>query len=244
MAIGVIGGSGLYEFVQSAPDANGVGYDTEYGPVELVRAHLHDREVFFLPRHGPDHAIPPHMINFRANIAALHEAGCTDILATNAVGSVRRYISPSELVVPDQYIDFTKTRHSTFHDDFSEGAVHIDQTEPYSPALREKAHAAAEDMRLRLHDGGVYICAEGPRFETPAEIAMFAQWGADVVGMTGVPEVTLANELDIRYLSICIVTNYAAGMPQAEITHEEVMEIMESRVEDVRDLLGRIIAID
>lgn len=244
MAIGIIGGSGLYEFAQAAPDAATVEYETDYGPVELTRVRLHEREVFFLPRHGPDHSIPPHRINFRANIAALHMAACTDILATNAVGSLRRYISPSELVLPDQYIDFTKQRHTTFHDDFSEGAVHIDQTEPYSAALREKAHTAADDMRIRLHDGGVYICAEGPRFETPAEISMFAQWGADVVGMTGVPEVILANELDIRYLSICIVTNYAAGMPQAEITHEDVMEIMDSRVDDVRDLLGRIIAID
>lgn len=244
MAIGVIGGSGLYEFGESAPDATSVEVETDYGTVQLTRATLHDREVHFLPRHGPEHTIPPHQINFRANIAALNQVGCTDILATNAVGSLRRYISPSELVLPDQYIDFTKRRLATFFDDFTDGAMHIDQTEPYSASLREKANTAAEQMHIRLHDGGVYICAEGPRFETPAEISMFAQWGADVVGMTGVPEVTLANELDIRYLSICVVTNYAAGMPQAEISHDEIMQMMESRMDDVRELITRIIAID
>jgi 5'-methylthioadenosine phosphorylase len=244
MAIGVIGGSGLYAFGRSAPDAAEITIETRYGTVELTRATVQGREVYFLPRHGNDHSIPPHQINFRANIAALNEAGCTDIIATNAVGSLRRYISPSALVLPDQYIDFTKTRHPTFFDDFSERAMHIDQTEPYSASLREKAIVCGDRMHLRLHDGGVYICTEGPRFETPAEISMFAQWGADVVGMTGVPEVTLANELDIRYLSICIVTNYAAGMPQAEIEHEEIMQMMKSRIEDVRQLVTRIIEED
>ncbi|MFP3903276.1 MAG: MTAP family purine nucleoside phosphorylase, partial [Armatimonadota bacterium] len=161
---------------------------------------------------------------------------------TNAVGSLRRYITPGELVLPDQYIDFTKSRQQTFYDDFSEETVHIDQTEPYSASLREKAVKEASSMRVKLHDGGVYICTEGPRFETPAEISMFSQWGADVVGMTGVPEVVLANELDMRYLSICIVTNYAAGMPQAEVNHEEIMEVMDGSMDTVRDLLARIIA--
>ncbi|MFO7945648.1 MAG: S-methyl-5'-thioadenosine phosphorylase [Armatimonadota bacterium] len=242
MATGVIGGSGLYTFIASETNAKQITRKTEYGTVELTRATIGDTEVFFLPRHGPDHSIPPHTINYRANIMALYDTDCTSIVATNAVGSLRRYISPGELVVPDQYIDFTRSRHQTFYDDFSEKTVHIDQTEPYSASLREKAVNAGSHMGVRLHDGGVYICTEGPRFETPAEISMFAQWGADVVGMTGIPEVVLANELDMRYLSICIVTNYAAGMPQAEVDHEEIMEVMDSSIDTVRDLITRIIA--
>lgn len=246
MAIGIIGGTGLQEFAAAETETELVGmrHDTAYGAAELWRGEGEGHELYFLPRHGAGYALPPHQVNYRANIMALHELGCSHIIATNAVGSLRLEIPPGELVIPHDYLDFTKQRAATFFDRRGEGVVHTDQTTPYCPELREALIAAGADMPVTVHTQGVYVCTEGPRFETPAEIAMFAQWGGAVVGMTSVPEVVLANELGICYASICIITNYAAGITGQPLTEAEVVEMMTQRTDTVTALivavLGRI----
>src|SRR5690606_34061261 len=145
------------------------------------------------------------------NIAAVAQLGCQAIIATNAVGSLRPQMKPGDYVLPDQFLDFTKTRPLTFFDGDDGKVRHIDFTEPYCPSLRSTVGHCLRERGLRVHEPATYLCAEGPRFETPAEIRMFSAWGADVVGMTGVPEVVFAHELGLCYASLCIVTNMAAG---------------------------------
>lgn len=243
MAVGVIGGTGLYEFAtgESGGPPGCLIVDTPYGPAQLLEAEHGGRQLYFVPRHGPDHCSPPHRVNYRANIMALHRLGCRHILATNAVGSLRKQMAPGDLVVPHDYLDFTKNRPLTFFDRRGDAPIHTDQTAPYCPQLRELVIASATDPQVTVHPSGVYICTEGPRFETIAEIAMFTQWGADVVGMTTVPEVALAGELKIRYASICIVTNYAAGITGEPLTETEVVEIMTERLETVRGLIVAVL---
>ena len=241
MAIGIIGGTGLYTLAQSdGPGFREFTHNTTYGAAQLFELQLHGRTVYFLPRHGSPHRIPPHRINYRANIAALHELGCDHIIASNAVGSLRLNMAPGEFVLPDGYIDATRQRPTTFFDGGDEGVVHIDQTTPYCPKLRDAILQAGEG--LSIHPHGVYICTEGPRFETPAEIGMYALWGADVVGMTGVPEVVLACELGISYATICVVTNYAAGISGQPLTGEEVVGMMNRRIDVIRSLIGDTVA--
>lgn len=204
--------------------------NTEYGVVEVFTStdgHL------VLPRHGKGHAVPPHSVNYRANIAALSRLGMQGVIATNAVGSMRRSIGIGQLGLVDQFIDFTKTRKNTF---FEDRVVHTDMTRPYSETLNSLLMEASRRVGMRLVKGLVYVCIEGPRYETPAEISMFRKMGGDVVGMTGVPEVVLARELGIEYSAVAIVTNFAAGM-QNRVSHEEVLGVMKEAGPRVRRLL-------
>jgi 5'-methylthioadenosine phosphorylase len=192
----------------------------------------------FLHRHfdpnAPGHnSVPPHRINYRANIAALKQLGVTGIVASTAVGSLRAGWPSGTLVLLDQFIDCTTQRAKTF---FDERAVHIDVTQPYCPRLRALLLQTAAQLNLALHDGGTYLCTDGPRFETPAEIRVYAQWGADVVGMTGVPEVTLAREAGIAYAGVSIVTNAAAGISAQPLTQAEVLEAMSIALPRVAEL--------
>lgn len=203
--------------------------ETRFGVAHVTRAQLDDKSVVFLHRHArPDDPtrkdVPPHKINYRANIAALKMLGATAILASTAVGGLRREWAPGTLVCLDNFLDMTTNRAKTF---FDERAVHIDVTQPYCQSLRELLLRKAEDESIDLVDGGVYGCADGPRFETAAEIRVYAQWGVDVVGMTGVPECTLAREAEICYAGVSIVTNLAAGISPHPLTHMEVMEEMQ-----------------
>jgi 5'-methylthioadenosine phosphorylase len=179
-----------------------------------------------MSRHGRDHATPPHLVNYRANIWALHKLGVRKILATAAVGSLSSNFRSGELVLLDQFLDFTKSRPSTFYDGGQQGVLHVDMTEPYCSALRQDIMDAAEQIGIAVNNGACYVCTEGPRFETPAEIRMFQRLGADLVGMTSVPEVVLARELGMCYASIGMVTNEAAGISSHPLTHAEVMESM------------------
>lgn len=221
MTIGLITGSGLEEF--GLHTCTSMAVETTYGRVELQQAGSSDREIFLLRRHGPDHAIPPHQINYRANIRALRDVGCRIIIATNAVGALRQALKPGDIVLPDQFIDLTKARPTTFFD--GPEVRHVDVTTPYCGHVRTQAAAAFANQPLALHAAGTYVCTEGPRFETPAEIKAYSQWGGDLVGMTGVPEVVLARELGMCYASVCLVTNFAAGLSGAPITEEEIAEI-------------------
>lgn len=200
--------------------------ETPFGLVEPVVGKLAEREVIFLSRHGRDHAIPPHLVNYRANMWALHKLGARKVLATAAVGSLSPDFQLGELVLLDQFLDFTKNRPQTFYEGGSQGVLHVDMTEPYCSAARQVIIEASKRLGLRVKNGACYVCTEGPRFETPAEIRMFRLLGADLVGMTSVPEVVLARELGMCYASIGMVTNEAAGIAAHPLTHSEVMESM------------------
>ncbi len=235
--IAIIGGSGVYD-PKMLKDIQDVTVQTEYGSVTLKSGIYQEKKVFFLARHGKEHSIPPHMVNYRANIKALKELKVERILSTSAVGSLQKDMKPGDFVVLDQFIDFTKLRKYTFYDD---EVVHTDFTNPYCSQLRELILKAAFNLGISAHPKGTYVCTEGPRFETPAEIAMFAVLGADVVGMTNVPEVMLAREAKICYASIATVTNFAAGISPSKITHEEVIEIMDKNSEMIKKLLSKCI---
>lgn len=234
--IGVIGGSGLYEIeglrvkgVQRAA--------TPYGePSDAYRVcELADKEFVFLSRHGSPHHIPPHRINYRANIWGFMEMGVERIMAVSAVGGIKTGLRPGDVVIPYQIIDMTHGRSNTFYD--KEQVVHIDFTEPYCRELRASFMLAGKRAAIGLKESGVYVCTNGPRLETRAEIRAFAAAGADIVGMTSMPEACLARELEICYGGIAVVTNEAAGMSESKLTAKEVVETMKMSAEIVKRLL-------
>lgn len=231
--IGIIGGSGVYEITQKADAVEMKIVKTDYGDVEVSILDIFSKKVAFIPRHASGHSIPPHKINFRANIDALKNVGVTQIIATNSVGSMNLEMPPGSFVIPDDFLDFSQDRKKTFYED---KVVHIDVTEPYCPTLRDIL-AKSGDVIL----GGTYVCTEGPRFETPAEIKMFKMVGGDLVGMTGLPEVTLAREREICYNSICIVSNYASGISENELTIDEVFEMVGQKEKELLELLYNFI---
>lgn len=233
--IGIIGGTGIYEIVEMGKEIKTKVIETPYGKSpEISVFKLHDKDVVFMPRHAKGHEYPPHMINYRANIHAMKQMGVERIIATNAVGSLEVSLKPGDFLVPHDFLDFTKVREFTFYDTKT---VHIDITEPYCHDLRNILISSNEVV-----ENGVYVCTEGPRFETAAEIAMFKQLGGTVVGMTGIPEVILARELEICYASICMVSNYAASISPTKLTIEEVFEVVEQKKDDLVKLISDAIA--
>ncbi|NLN16876.1 MAG: S-methyl-5'-thioadenosine phosphorylase [Firmicutes bacterium] len=231
--LAVIGGTGLYDpgFLAGAKEQV---IETPYGEASVIIGEGPQGSVAFMARHGRGHSLPPHRINYRANIWALGSLGVAGILATAAVGSLRRELPPGSFLLLDQFIDFTKTRISTFAE---EGVVHLDFTRPYCPRLGGYLLEAARRLGMDLQDRGCYVCTEGPRYETPAEVKMFAQLGGDVVGMTNVPEVVLARELGICYATVAVVTNYGAGIAPVPLSHDEVGSVMGRNAQGLRRLL-------
>lgn len=211
--------------------------ETPYGTVEPMVGKLSGRKIAFLSRHGRGHAIPPHLVNYRANIWALHTLGVRKVVATAAVGSLSSSYHLGELVLLDQFLDFTKSRPQTFYEGGDQGVLHVDMTEPYCAAIRQVILDVSEKIGIVVKDGACYVCTEGPRFETPAEIRMFQRLGADLVGMTSVPEVILARELGMCYASIGMVTNEAAGIAAHLLSHAEVMESLKNLESRVTQLL-------
>ncbi len=211
-------------------------FHTPYGRSSFGHLQIDSRDVLILLRHGPGYAIPPHKINYRANIFFLKKNGVNYVFATSAVGSMRKDLKPGDLVIVDQVVDFTRSRSQTFFDGEGGKVVFTDVTSPYSERLRQLILKAAKKLKMRVHKRGTYVCTEGPRFETAGEIRVFRKLGCDVVGMTGCPEVFLAKELGLEYASIAIVTNWAAGM-EKRVTHEEVLRVMEKRGPDVKLLM-------
>lgn len=237
--VGIIGGTGLESL---PPDYSVVPnrVTTPFGDAALVRVNHGPNRFVFLSRHGASHGLAPHQINYRANIAALVQIGVRKVFATNAVGSLRLDLPPGSLVLFNDFIDFTRDRPLSFwqdHPDAPEGVVHTDLTVPYCPALRAALEETAATLNLDLLPRATYLCAEGPRFESPAEIRMFAQWGADVVGMTGLPEAIFAREAGICYAGIGIVTNFGAGLTPHPVEHKDVLAAMAANVPAVRDLV-------
>lgn len=218
--IAIIGGSG---FEKLFAETQRMRVGTPYGiPHPIITGRIGDRDVAFLPRHGYDHSIPPHKVNYRANIYALHKIGVERIIAINAVGAINAKFKPGDIVIPHDLVDFTKSRPLTFYDEAP--VTHIDFSKPYCPELREILVRETSEAGVRFWDHAVAVCTEGPRFETPAEIEMFRRLGFDVVGMTSIPEATLARELEMCYASLCFVSNMAAGI-QEKLTPLEVMEV-------------------
>lgn len=223
-ALGVIAGTGFYS-LDDLRDPEDITVETIYGPTRARVGTLHDRRTVFISRHGYDHSVPPHMVNYRANIQAMIDLGVSEILAVNVVGGVGT--DAGDLVIVDDFIDFTKARQITFFDGSTpEGVVHVDMGEPYHPRLRNAWKEAAGNLGVSVIDHGIYGAYEGPRFETKAEIRLAAAAGVSVVGMTGVPEVVLAVERDLPYASLCIVANPAAGQGSEPITIEDVQAVV------------------
>jgi 5'-methylthioadenosine phosphorylase len=230
--IAIIGGTGFEDLLKSAKQTR---LETPYGTVpSIFVTNIGNRNVILLPRHGPEHSVPPHRVNYRANIYALHKMGVERILATNAVGAVNRDFKPGDIVVPDDFMDFTKLRATTFYDDAP--VTHIDVSKAYCPEIRKLLIETAKKHDLHVWEKSVLVCTEGPRFETPAEIEMFKSLGCDVVGMTGFPEVVLARELEMCYASICYVSNMAAGIQQ-RLTAFEVSEFSKQTVPKIEEVL-------
>ena len=234
--IAVIGGSGLDNpEILKNPIEKAV--QNKYGSPSspLVCGKIEGEDIVILARHGKDHSLTPTKINFRANIFALKEEGCTHILAATAVGSLRQEIKPGNLVFPSQFIDFTRQREMTF---FTEEVVHTPMSEPYDKRLRDLLCQSCKELRFSYNRDVTVITIEGPRFSTQAESHMFRSWGADIINMSTCPEVMLANEFGIPYQTIAMSTDYDCWKEnEAPVTYEKVMAIMNQNAEKVKKLL-------
>lgn len=221
--IAIIGGTGLSQISELTP-INREQITTPYGlpSAELVTFELSGKQVVFLARHGNPHSIPPHAINYRANIWALKSLDVDCIVAVAAVGGITADMSPAQLVLPDQIIDYSYGRKQSFFDDATTPVMHIDFTWPYNQTLREQLLQAAFDLNMTVVNYGTYGCTQGPRLETIAEIKRMQQDGCDLVGMTGMPEAALARELDMPYATLAVVANWAAGKSAGEITMADI----------------------
>ncbi|MDH3949197.1 MAG: S-methyl-5'-thioinosine phosphorylase [Gammaproteobacteria bacterium] len=241
-SVAIIGGTGLTS-LQGLQITNREIVQTPYGEPSgiLVWGNYCGHEVLFLPRHGPGHTIPPHQVNYRANIWALKEVGVTNVIAVNAVGGIRLDMEPGSLVIPNQIIDYTWGRTNTYFEDSLNQVVHVDFTEPYCASLRLQLIDAAAQAGLAVIDGGTYGATQGPRLETTAEIDRLERDGCDLVGMTVMPEAVLARELELCYASVSLVVNRAAGRGEGEITMAEIEQNLNSGITDVRKLLEHVI---
>lgn len=241
-SVAIIGGTGLTS-LQGLQITNREIVQTPYGEPSgiLVRGNYCGHEVLFLPRHGPGHTIPPHQVNYRANLWALKEVGVSNVIAVNAVGGIREDTQPGALVIPDQLIDYTWGRTNTYFEDSLKHVVHVDFTAPYCTSLRKHLLDGAAKAGLAVIDGGTYGATQGPRLETAAEIDRLERDGCDIVGMTGMPEAVLARELELCYASVSLVVNRAAGRGDGEITMAQIEHCLNSGIKQVRKLLEHTI---
>lgn len=242
--IGIIGGSGLNRIAELVTPRR-VAMVTPYGEpsAALTVGSLHGTEVVFLARHGDGHTIAPHRINYRANIWALHAQGVREVIAVTTVGGIREDLGPGTLVTPDQIIDYTHGRESTFFDGVAQPLQHIDFTRPFHGVMRGRLLQAGAASGESLRDGGVYGATQGPRLETAAEIERMARDGADVVGMTGMPEAVLAREMGLDYAMLCVVVNAAAGRGANTegVAMAEITAVAEAAMRRVAIILGGLV---
>lgn len=243
--LGIIGGTGLTA-LDNLNISKRLIVRTPYGEPSqpLVFGEINGKEVVFLARHGGGHTIPPHAVNYRANLWALHSVGVCDLLAVATVGGIADHLIPGDIVLPHQILDYTYGRSNTYHDGVELPVRHIDFTQPYSQAMRERCLRAAHDVSLKLVDGGVYACVQGPRLETAAEINRYERDGATIVGMTGMPEAVLARELGVSYAAICPVANFAAGRGDSAqaIQFEQVMPLLQQTMDKVRSVIAQYLS--
>ena len=234
--VAVIGGSGLEALLQGS---RLVREDTPFGPAPPISIGMTGKEeVAFLPRHGPKHDLPPHKVNYRANLYALKHIGVERIIATNAVGGINSEYSPGDLAIPEDILDMTKSRHSTFFD--GAPVTHIDLSQPYCPELRKVLMDSSKETEAKTWTNSILVSTEGPRYETPAEIRMFGLLGGDIVGMTGAPEAFLARELQMCYSALCFISNRAAGK-QEKLSATEVVQVGRRMMPHILTILERTI---
>jgi 5'-methylthioadenosine phosphorylase len=242
-SIGVFGGSGFYRFLSKYED---VAVDTAYGPpsAPLKLSTIQGKKVAFLPRHGEHHEYPPHVLPYRANLAAFKELGVERVFGPCAVGSLRPELKPGDFVICDQFVNFTSGRRDTFYD--GPTTTHISSADPYCPELRKIAVRAAKKLELPFHDGGTVVVIQGPRFSTRSESRFFRKQGWDVINMTQYPEVVLARELEMCYANISVVTDYDSGLEGDKdakpVSHEAVIKIFNENIEKLRSLITEMIA--
>jgi len=240
--LAIIGGTGLTRINDlqiTGREVMTTPYGEPSGP--LIHGELYGQKVMFLPRHGSAHNIPPHKVNYRANIWSLKEAGAENIIAVNAVGAIRYDIPPASLVIPDQIIDYTWSRINTFFEESLKQVVHIDFTSPYCESLRQSLIKSANKTSLDITEQATYAATQGPRLETAAEINRLEKDGCHIVGMTGMPEAALAREVGLCYACIAVVANMAAGRSEGEITMEEIELHLSAGMENVKQLLQKVI---
>ncbi len=234
--IGIIGGSGLYSIMETRKTMD---VDTPYGkpsaPLEI--GEINGVEVAFLPRHGKKHTVPPHMVNYKANIFALHKVGVERIIGLNAVGSLKDEYKPGDIVIPDQFIDFTRRRELTYYN--GPDVYHISMADSFCNDISAKAYETGKSLSFPVHKNGAYLCIEGPRFSTRAESKMFRNF-ADIIGMTLVPEINLAAELSMCYGMLATVTDYDAWKDEA-VEASDVMQIMKESEEKVSKMLYNLV---
>jgi len=242
--IAIIGGSGL-ENPDILHNAKRIKMETPYGDPssEFTCGTIGQVEVVLLSRHGRDHTIPPSQVNNRANLFAIQQLECTHILATTACGSLRENIGRGDLVIPDQFIDFTRHRETTFFKEFLPNKMkHTPMADPFNKYLREKLIAAGQESGLTIHKGGCILTIEGPRFSTRAESRMFRNWGGDMINMSTAPECILANELGIPYAAIAMATDYDSWKEdETPVSWEEILAVFGQNVHNVINILLKVI---
>jgi 5'-methylthioadenosine phosphorylase len=238
--IGIFGGTGIYDS-GLLKETKEVTVDTPFGKTSesIMVGVFNGRKIAFMPRHGKNHTIPPHMINFRANIWAFKEMGIKRIIAPSAVGSLQEKFEPGDLALPSQFVDFTKSRKTTFFE--GEKVIHISVADPFCPELQHAVTQVTDKLRLKIHRDCTYVCIEGPRFSTRAESNFYKNVvGADIIGMTLVPECQLAREAQICYVSISTVTDYDVWA-EKPVTAKEVIETLTKNVETTKKILVSLV---
>lgn len=234
--LAIIGGSGLEAILQGSRT---IRIGTPYGPAPpITLGETGNEEIAFLPRHGSTHDLPPHKVNYRGNLYALKQLGVERIIATNAVGSINSAYSPGDLAIPEDIIDMTKTRSTTFFDGIP--VTHVDLSQPYCPEIRGVIIESCKHVKSKTWTNSVLVATEGPRYETPAEIRMLSVLGGDIVGMTGAPEAFLARELQMCYSTLCFISNRAAGK-QERLSAVEVMEVGKTMIPQILTILQRTV---
>jgi 5'-methylthioinosine phosphorylase len=243
--LAILGGSGLSRFAEMEISRRDP-VSTPYGEPSdaLTFGSIRGKPALFLARHGSAHSVAPHEVNYRANIWALKQEKVEGIVAVAAVGGIRRDLGPGALLLPDQIIDYTWGRRSTFFEGSADPVTHVDFTEPYSSGLRARILAAARACGERVVDGGVYAATQGPRLESAAEINRLERDGADVVGMTGMPEAALAREAGLDYAAIAVVANHAAGRGESTgaVSLERIAAVLEQAMHRVRRIISALVA--
>lgn len=242
--VAIIGGTGLTS-INGLEITGREIIQTPFGEPSgpLVRGNLAGHNVYFLPRHGAAHTIPPHQINYRANIWALKDAGIEQVIAVNAVGGIREDMQPGTLIIPDQVIDYTVSRTNTFFEEGLKQVVHIDFTEPFCESLRKQIINAADTSSISVIKEGTYAATQGPRLETAAEVNRLEKDGCHLIGMTCMPEAALAREQELCYASISVVANLAAGRGTEDLTMEVIEKNLNNGMEKVRQLLEAVIPV-
>jgi 5'-methylthioinosine phosphorylase len=240
--VAIIGGTGLTSLEQLEITKREVVH-TPYGEPSgpLTHGKLLGKNVVFLPRHGSGHTIPPHKINYCANIWALKSVGVERIVAIAAVGAIHEALVPTSLAIPDQIVDYTWSRKNTYFEEGLEEVVHIDFTYPYDEKLRQLLIQSCHDAGVEFSDFGTYAAAQGPRLETAAEINRYERDGCTMVGMTGMPEAALARELELAYATCAVSVNWAAGRGEGEITMDEIRKCLGKGTDNVRAMFEKLV---